>query len=235
MVVDSLVLFVLHRGTGMSRTNSGVRERTLLFPLWRQARSRGERTKTERADANGSRMTFKTLRLELAKKGDPPFSVKSKSWKKTGWFYQTKMENRISTRTHKHHQHHHLSSRGNSHFHSRHLDRGRGIQHQLSTFSLREKATSNLGTHGRNRLSIRSTMACCSQPTSKHAFRLSWISTIVTAGYAAIGVFYYYVRDLKNEWNGLSNSVSVVQAIDHSHRIFVSMFFPPFSFECVKH
>lgn len=34
-------------------------------------------------------------------------------------------------------------------------------------------------------------MSCCSQPTSKHAFVLSWISTILTAAYAAAGFFYY--------------------------------------------
>jgi len=36
-------------------------------------------------------------------------------------------------------------------------------------------------------------MSCWSEPNTKHAFVLSWISTIVTVGFAITGVVYYVV------------------------------------------
>lgn len=36
-------------------------------------------------------------------------------------------------------------------------------------------------------------MSCWSEPNSKHAFALSWVSTLVTVGFAITGVVYYVV------------------------------------------
>ena len=47
-------------------------------------------------------------------------------------------------------------------------------------------------------------MSCWSEPNSKHAFALSWVSTIVTVGFAITGVVYYVVSllylELTTKW-----------------------------------